>query len=187
MGCHAYAEGKIDSKHLLVEMFHKSTHPDSKSRILAEFKNEKSTIRCVVATVALGMGLDIKDIDMVLHIGSPKSILSYWQEAGRCARDGRSGFSLILYDNFTLSLKSTAKDMADVIKNDEKCTRQQIVDALTVGEKIPMETNHCTGCNIDHCSCAACKCCSICCNKCPCQKRLMFDYAKFLKGQTIID
>ena len=57
-----------------------------------------------IATVALGMGLDIRDVSC------PKSILSYWQEAGRCARDGRQGFSLILYDDFTLALKTTDKD-----------------------------------------------------------------------------
>ena len=34
----------------------------------------------------LGMGIDIKDVDMVVHMGSPKSLFSYWQEAGRCAR-----------------------------------------------------------------------------------------------------
>jgi ATP-dependent DNA helicase RecQ len=60
------------------------------------------------------MGLDIRDVQLVVHIGCPKSILSYWQEAGRCARDGRQGFSLILYDSFTLALKTTDKDMAAV-------------------------------------------------------------------------
>ncbi|XP_052061903.1 uncharacterized protein LOC127701969 [Mytilus californianus] len=76
---------------ILIEMFHKSTHQDSKDRILKEFKLKESKIRCVIATVALGMGLDIRDVDLVVHIGCPKSVLSYWQEAGRCARDGRQG------------------------------------------------------------------------------------------------
>ncbi|CAG2235815.1 unnamed protein product [Mytilus edulis] len=60
------------------------------------------------------MGLDIRDVDLVVHIGCPKSVLSYWQEAGRCARDGRQGLSLIIYDMFTVSLKNTAKDIAKV-------------------------------------------------------------------------
>jgi ATP-dependent DNA helicase RecQ len=70
-------------------MYHKSTHQDSKERILTEFKSGSSRIRCIITTVALGMGLDIRDVQLVVHIGCPKSILSYWQEAGRCARDGR--------------------------------------------------------------------------------------------------
>ena len=32
-------------------------------------------MRCVVATVALGMGIDLKDVDMIVHIGCPKSAL----------------------------------------------------------------------------------------------------------------
>jgi len=72
------------------------------------YPNLKATIvlynvRCLVATVALGMGLDITDVDLIVHVGWPKSVLSYWQEADRCARDGRNGFSLILYDHFTIS------------------------------------------------------------------------------------
>ena len=47
------------------------------------------TVLVIIATVALGMGLDIRDVQLVVHIGCPKSILSYWQEADRYARDGR--------------------------------------------------------------------------------------------------
>ena len=79
------------------------------------------------------MGVDVRDIDMVVHIGCPKSVLSYWQEAWRCARDGRQGYALIIYDNFTLSMKSTNKNISDIIKNiDKKCIKQQIIDVLTV-------------------------------------------------------
>jgi superfamily II DNA helicase RecQ len=73
----AYVDGKIDSQHILLEMYHKSTHQDSKDIIINEFKKCDSYIRCIVATVALGMGLDIRDIDLVMHIGCPKTLLSY--------------------------------------------------------------------------------------------------------------
>ena len=163
LGHYAYADGIIDANHLLIEMCNKSTHPDSKGRVLSEFKKETSTIRCVIATVALGMAIGIQDIDMVVHIGGPKSLLSYWQEADRCARDGRFGCSFDVYDNFTLSLKTTAKGIVDVINNDNTCIRQQVVDTLTVGEKTVLKTTPCTGCENTYCSCAAGKCCSFCC------------------------
>ena len=77
------------------------------------------------------MGLDIRDVDLVMHIGCPKTLLSYWQETGRCARDGRAGYSLVLYDKFTLSLKTTEKEVAQLILNkDEKCIRQEILKFL---------------------------------------------------------
>lgn len=105
-----------DVDHLLIEMYHKCTHETSKQRILDKFSSKaNSVIRCIVATVALGMGIDIPDVRLLVHIGCPKSIISHWQEAGRCARDGQQGFSMILYDNFTASLKTTDKAMSKML------------------------------------------------------------------------
>ena len=73
LGKMAYVDGKIDSQHILLEMYHKSTHQDSKDRIINEFKKGDSRIRCIVVTVALGMGLDIRDVDLVIcTLDAPK-------------------------------------------------------------------------------------------------------------------
>jgi len=77
LGADAYFDKKKQADNILVEMYHKSTHQDSKERILTEFKSGSSRIRCIIATVALGMGLDIRDEQFVVHIGCPKSIISY--------------------------------------------------------------------------------------------------------------
>jgi hypothetical protein len=62
-----------------------------------------SRIRCIIATGTLEMGLDIRDVQLVVHIFCSKYILSYWHEAGRCAKDGTHGFSLILFDCLPLN------------------------------------------------------------------------------------
>ena len=105
------------------------------------------------------MGIDIREIDPVVHFECPKYVLSYWQEAGRCARDGRVGYSLILYDIFTLSIKSTNKDIANIIKDRrdskdvavERCVRCRIVDLRTVGEIESQEQQSCDGCDSQCC------------------------------------
>lgn len=111
LGKQVYVDQEEMITNLIIEMYHKCTHKSSKKRILDEFSKTDSNIGCLVATAALGMGLDIQDIDMILHTGCSKSIISYWQEAGRCPRDGRQGFSLIFFDNFTALLNSTDKSM----------------------------------------------------------------------------
>ena len=171
LGADAYFDKKKQADNILVEMYHKSTHRDSKERILTEFKSGSNRIRCIIATVALGMGLDI---------GCPKSILSYWQEAGRCARDGRQGFSLILYDSFTLALKTTYKDMAAVVKNSKTCIRKLILETLGDENMSMSQTSSCEGCDLQICPCSACKCCSVCASKRNCQERYKFVVYSFL-------
>ena len=41
--------------------------------------------------MALGMGINLLNVDLVIHMGSPKNVLSYWQDLGHCDRDMTSG------------------------------------------------------------------------------------------------
>jgi superfamily II DNA helicase RecQ len=53
---------------------------------LADFMAGKQ--RVIVATSALGMGVDIPDIRCILHVDWPFTVLDYAQESGRAGRDG---------------------------------------------------------------------------------------------------
>ncbi|KZZ99751.1 tlh3 [Beauveria brongniartii RCEF 3172] len=50
-----------------------------------------------VATGALGLGVNVADIELVVHCGLPRNLPDYCQESGRGGRDGRKALSLIVH------------------------------------------------------------------------------------------
>ena len=49
--------------------------------------------------LAIGMGVDIRDIRQIIHIGPPSSVNAYFQETGRAGRDGKPSTVLLYYNN----------------------------------------------------------------------------------------
>ena len=124
--------------HRMVAMFHSEMSQEYKDFVLSEFRKTDSTIRCVVCTVAFGMGIQVKDIDVVVHWGVSKSPLSYWQEVGRCARDGRNGESYLFAFSRSLDRRTVSENMIDIVNEsieNQKCPRIQILKYLCAGNE----------------------------------------------------
>lgn len=56
---------------------------DPKLRFATEEGLRQGTLRCVVATSSLDLGVDFSNVDRVIQIGSPKSVARLLQRAGR--------------------------------------------------------------------------------------------------------
>jgi ATP-dependent DNA helicase RecQ len=59
---------------------------DAAERELREEALRSNRVKALVATSALGMGYDKPDLGFVVHVGSPPSPVSYYQQIGRAGR-----------------------------------------------------------------------------------------------------
>ena len=130
LGANAYSGVQKCSSERLVEMYnHGHSGQATEDRIFSEFPKTDSTIRVLITTVAFGMGVNIPDIAYVLHWGVPSTTVAYWQEVGRCARDGRPGRA-IMYAYPRSINKSVVRpdmlEMCDKIANGE-CIRRTVL------------------------------------------------------------
>ena len=76
------------SDNQLFGMYHSSTPQHKKDVILKSLSSPAGVVRVVFATVALGMGVNLRDVNCMMHYGAPLSIDDYFQESGRGGRSG---------------------------------------------------------------------------------------------------
>ena len=51
--------------------------------------------RVVVATCALGMGINFQNVEYVIHYGPPHSVTEMIQQSGRAGHSGQQAFSIV--------------------------------------------------------------------------------------------
>ena len=80
-----------------VTRYHSRIKPERrKKELLFDFLQGKRKI--MIATSAFSMGIDVADIELVVHFNAPISMTDYIQQIGRAGRDGRKAHCVLFYD-----------------------------------------------------------------------------------------
>ena len=80
-----------------VTRYHSRIKPERrKKQLLFDFLQGKRKI--MIATSAFSMGIDVPDIELVVHFNAPINMTDYIQQIGRAGRDGRKAHCVLFYD-----------------------------------------------------------------------------------------
>ena len=142
------------SSNRIVSMYHSGTSPSIQEHVLQSLRDPNGKVRVTIATIALGMGVDIKGLYNVIHYGPPSDLEFYMQEMGRAGRDGKYSEALLLFHG--RQLRQCTPEMLDYVKSNS-CRRRKLVDFFEdKGEGILAEKKH--------------LCCDVCALECQCEE-----------------
>lgn len=85
---------RLRSMGFAARAYHGKLDPAERETIQDLFMDDQITV--VVCTKAFGMGIDKPDIRYVIHAQMPGDLESYFQEAGRAGRDGKTSYCVLL-------------------------------------------------------------------------------------------
>ena len=119
-----------------VTRYHAKIQPEKlKRQMEMDFLQGKKKI--MVATSAFSMGIDVPDIELVIHFNTPISMTDYIQQIGRAGRDGRKARCILFYGQngddakIVNSLRKKAAQTSKQAANTIKAHYKQMQDFLS--------------------------------------------------------
>ena len=149
-----------------VTRYHSRVKPERhKKELLFDFLQGKRKI--MIATSAFSMGIDVPDIELVVHFNAPINMTDYIQQIGRAGRDGRKAHCVFFYDqngddeaisnSFIKKAKKNSPKAAKVLKAKLRQVHNFIhSDSCMVSDILEYQGQHET---------KTCKRCTVCAQK----------------------
>ncbi|XP_028404067.1 Werner syndrome ATP-dependent helicase-like [Dendronephthya gigantea] len=158
LGSESYRNGmEHTSKNCLFAMFHHCTSETIKQHVLDSLYSPSGICRVVFATNALGMGVNFKDIRLIIHLGPPREIDDYIQEIGRAGRDGLPA-KAVLYHNGILLKRASDKVREYCFDCSSECLRKILLSDFDANPSQPSIKHLCCQTCHEHCRCVGTSC-----------------------------
>ena len=142
-----------DDRSRLFAMYHKMTDKHVKRTIEKEFCKPNGSVRVLFCSIAFGMGVNVRNIYLDIHLGPSGDIDDYLQETGRVGRDtSQISHAVLLKFKGCTASKNITKEMKCYINNDTMCRREILLRAF----------GHTSEDRVLH------ACCDICARNCKC-------------------
>ena len=144
-----YYQGQRGVRNHMVEQFSSSYSGADEARIVERVTSNDPKLRVIITSIALGMGIDMKSVEVIYHWGCPDNVLSYWQEVGRAGRSGEQSHAVLFAT--PVSLMNTQESMKKLIESVKSgmCIRKAVLQALslTQSKEILQPAACCSNCS----------------------------------------
>ena len=148
-----------DASHVF-EMYHMRTDDQVKETIIKQFAGE-GHMRCVLASSSFSMGLDIDNIELVIHYGSAMDIDDFLQETGRASRQSHvKATSIVLLYPRCLCSQHISSEMKEVLRT-KTCRRESILKHYMESQKPVFPLHDCCDNCSKMCDCKNCPPCPL--------------------------
>lgn len=101
---------QLIARNLLAEALHGDLQQRDREKVMRAFKNQK--VQILVATDMAARGIDVEDLQYVIHYQLPEQLEYYTHRSGRTGRAGKKGLSISLVTSSEMGrLKTIEKEL----------------------------------------------------------------------------